>query len=682
MIIALSLMQPPVVHAQAGVNIYLVSPQGQGVVAQSVSVQGTIDTMDGQYEIWFDDKRVVSNNSKGYNVNANFTIPELPSGTYRITLRDVTKNVNATQNFTIIPAYCIKAIEPPAPVLLQQGNFVVLNITLTGGQPNTQYYANITVKLPTPLNTSYSKLITLSSTNRGTAQAQIIYPSADFQPSDSLTNYTGTYQVYFNETQQLATDQFFVGFISSSEYHREQTVPIRAIGYQPNEKTTITITYTKTGVNVHTTEAVASNEGTISTTWTVPSNALLGEYNITIIAHNTSKLILDSQLFTVPGYSVKFKTLNLANDPVPQIIVEATDQVSNERFNSTSGNDGTTTLMLEKGSHSVVAYWDDVQVGRINVTVTGEDAFNLPCELTNLKITVKDKSGNILPFVNIEISYQYITTKETQTKTRLVSGQTDISGTFTLNSTLISVSYVINASLYGVVFNSNNRTVNTLQPKPTSEVLIICPMQAISLKVLDYSKNAIPNARIEMFEATTGLFYGVEANNSGEATLEVTFGRYKIRIYIDNRLLYETMIEAFSNTNREILCNLYNIQVKVEVVDYFGQPIPNVNVLLKGLSEESGPATTQTDGTATFNNIIGGQMQIIAYHTGLENTYEALTIQINEPATIQIEMTKYVLIGPILVEISVLATFILIITSIALCLALESYIKKKREAEK
>ncbi|MEM4243813.1 MAG: carboxypeptidase-like regulatory domain-containing protein [Candidatus Bathyarchaeia archaeon] len=667
------------VQGQGGVNIYLVTPQGQGAVAQNVNLQGTIDTSDGKYEVWFGNKLVASDNSKGYNVNVNFTIPELPGGTYTITLRDATKNVNATQNFNIIPSYYIKAVEPPSPVLLQQGNFVVFNVTLTGGQSNTQYYANITVTLPAPLNTSYSKLIMLSSTNQGTAQAQLTYPTSDFQPSGAHTNYTGAYQVYFNETQKLATDQFFVGFISSSEYHRDQPVLIRAIGYQPNEAATIKITYTKTGTDMHTANAVASNEGIISATWTVPSDAPMGEYNITITGESTAKLVPDSQLFTVPGYQVMFKTLNLAGEAVPQITVEATDQVLNEKINGTSGNDGIAILNLEKGNHIVSAFWNGVQVGKINITVTGESSFNLPCELTNLKITVKDNNGNLLPFVNIAITYQYTTTKESISKTGSVSGQTGLSGSFILNSTLTGVSYTVNASLYGIVFNGGNNTVSTLTPQPISHVIIICPSQTISVTVHDYAKAAISNARIEMFESTTGLFYGVTADNAGTATLEVTFGRYKARIYTDNILLYETIIDAFSDTQREICCNLCNIQVRVIIVDYFGQPVPNVNVILKGVGTESWSATTQADGTATFNNVIGGNMQIIAYPADLENVYEALTMQINEPATIQIKMAKYALLGPFLLEISVLATFIIIFVALVLFLIVEVYRKKQQQ---
>lgn len=677
MSIGFLLMPLSLVLGQTGVNIYLVSPQEQGVVTQNVNLQGTINTNNGKYEIWFGNKLVVSNNSEGYYVNANFTIPELPGGTYTVVLRDVTKNVNATQSFSIIPAYYVKALVPAPPALLQQGSNVVLSVTLTGGQPNTQYHANITVMLPAPLNTNYSKSITLSSSTQGTAQAQLTYPDADFQPEGSLTNYTGSYQVNFNKTQLLAEDQFFVGFTDLSKYHRDQVVTIRAIGYQPDENATITITYTKTGASVHSEVVTASSEGLISATWAVPSDAPIGEYNITITAHNTPKLISDSQLFNVSGYPVKFRTLNLAGEPVPQIVVEALDQVTNTRYNSTSGNDGIASLNLEKGNHIIGAFWNDVQVGKINVTITGESSFDLPCELTNLKITVRDKNGNLMPFVNLEITYQYVTTKESLSKTGSASGQTGLSGTFTLNSTLTGISYTINASLYGVVFNMGNNTVSSLPVQPISEVLILCPSQILTLTVLDYNMAAIPNARIEMFEVTSGLFYGAITDNSGTATLEVTFGKYKLRVYADNILLNETVIEVFSDAQREIRCSLYNIQVWVTVVDYFGQPIPNVNVLLNGPGIGTRYSTTQNDGTATFSNVIGGNMQIIAYPAGMENSYEAVNIQIEEPTAIQIKMAKYILVGPFLIESSALATFIIIFAAIIMFLSIEIYRKKR-----
>jgi hypothetical protein len=669
------------VLGQAGVNIYLVSPEGRGVVSQNVNLQGTISTKDGAYQIWFGNKLVVSSNSEGYYVNVNFTVPELPGGSYSIILRDSIQNVNDTQNFSIIPAYYIQPLVPSSPALLQEGSSVVLNVTLTGGQSDTQYNANVTVTLPAPLSTSYSKVITLSSTTQtGTGRAQLTYPDATFQPEGSLTNYTGLYQLNFNETELLAENQFLVGFTDLSEYHRDQFVTIRAIGYQPDESATINIAYAETGASVYSTAVTASSAGIINANWTVPSDALIGDYNITITPQNTPKPIHDSQLFTVPGYLVKVRTLNLAGDVVPQIMVEALDRVTNTRYSSTSGDDGIASLNLESGNHTISGFWNDVKVGEINATITGESSFDLQCELTNLEITVQDKNGNLIPFVNLDIIYQYVTTKESIAKTGSASGQTGLSGTFTLNSTLTGISYIVNASIYGVVFNIGNNTVSSVPVQPISKVLILCPSRTLSLTVLDYNMVAIPSARIEMFEVTSGLFYGNVTDSSGTVTFEVTFGKYKLRVYTDNILLNETIIEVFSDTQRQIRCSLYNIQVSVTVVDYFAQPIPNINVLLSGAGIGTRSATTQIDGTTTFSNVIGGNMQIIAYPTGIEDSYEAVNLQVEEPTAIQIKMAKYVLIGPFLIETNMLATFIIIFAVILLFLSLEIYRRKRTKS--
>jgi len=339
------------VLGQVGVNIYLVSPQEEGVVAQSVNLQGTISTNNGAYQIWFGNQLVASNNSEGNYVNANFAIPALPSGDYSIILRDVAQNVNATQSFSIISAYYIKPLVPSPPAQLQEGSSVVLDVTLTGGQPNTQYQANITVALPAPLGTSYSKVITLPSTiQTGTAQVQLTYPDITFQPEGSFTNYTGSYKVYFNATQQLAENQFFVGCTDLSEYHREQSVAIRATGYNSGESATINITHVGTNANLRSETVTASSAGIIAANWTVPSNALIGDYNITITQQNTPKLIPDSQLFTIPGYPVKVRILNLAGEPAPLIVAEALDRAASIRYNGTSGNDGIASLTLKRAT--------------------------------------------------------------------------------------------------------------------------------------------------------------------------------------------------------------------------------------------------------------------------------------------------------------------------------------------
>ncbi|MDX1814051.1 MAG: hypothetical protein R3319_04605, partial [Candidatus Bathyarchaeia archaeon] len=220
-----------IVLGQLGVNVILVSPQEEGVVGQEVNIQGTIDTTNGPYEIWFDKNLMVSKNSEGYYVNANFTVPQVPGGEYSIILRDVTENVNATYPFAVSIAHYVEAIEPSPPTQLQEGNSVVLSVTLTGVQSSGTYYANVTVELPEPVNTTLSNTIQLAvSSLTAIACGQVTYPDATFGPEGSHTNYTGTYNVYLNFTQQLAENQFFLGFTDKSEYHRGQSVAINAVG--------------------------------------------------------------------------------------------------------------------------------------------------------------------------------------------------------------------------------------------------------------------------------------------------------------------------------------------------------------------------------------------------------------------------------------------------------------------
>jgi hypothetical protein len=670
-----------IVLGQQGVSIILVSPQEMGVVGQEVNVQGTIETSDGEYQIWFGDRLIVSNSSEGYYVNTNFTIPELPGGDYSITLRDFSKNINDTYPFTVSVAYYIEALELSSPAQLQEGSDVVVNVRVTGIQSDTSYYANVTVALPAPLSTRYSQAVELAVSNQAVAAGQVTYPSAAFQPEGAHTNYTGSYKVYFNETQMLgAEDQFFVGFTDSNEYHRGGAVAIQAIGYQPDENASLSIKYAETGVSVHSETVTASSGGIINSSWTVPSDALIGDYNITITPENTAKTIPDSQLFTIPGYSVKIQTLNLAGEPVPQIEIDALDRATNKVYNGTSGSDGIASLNLEDGNHAISAFWNGVKVGEINATVTGENTFDLMCELTNLEITVQNKNGDLIPFVNLDITYQYVTTKGSLKEKGRTSGQTGLSGTFVLNSSLPRVSYVVNASLYGVAFNADNNTVTNLPAQPIYNVIILCPSRSLTLRIIDYNMAVIPDARIELFEVTSGLFNSATTDAAGTLTVEVTFGKYRLRVYKDDILLNETVVQGFSDTQIEIHCSLYNIKVSVKVVDYFEQPIPNINVRLQGPGVGTLSDTTHENGIVTFSDVIGGNMQIIAYPEGVETSYEALNLQVEEPTTIQIQMSKYILLGPFLIESNMLTTLIIILVAVILFVSIEVHMRKQAKS--
>jgi hypothetical protein len=673
------------VLGQVGVNIYLLNPQPGGIVGQEVTLQGTIGTQNGAYEVWFGDNLLVSKKSEGYNVNANFTIPPVPEGSYTIILRDVNKNVNATSPFEVELFYSIEAYEPLLPEQLQEGSTVVLNVTITGVRSDTSYYANVTVELPRSLNMTFSYVAQLAiSTQSATATANITYPTTAFQPLGSNTSYTGTYNVYLNKTLLLAQDDFFVGFTDLSEYHRGQTTNIRAIGYQPNDTATISIKYVQTGVEVHSETVTASSEGIINSIWTVPSDAVIGEYNVTITPQNEVKILTDSQLFKVPGFPVTIHNHNLAGDSVPQIMIEALDEATNIVYNGTSGDNGIATLSLERGSHTITAFWNDVEVGKTDATIDGAASFDLRCELANIKITVQSEKGDLIPFVNLYITYEYITSKEGLSKTGSSAVQADLSATFILRSVLPGISYIVNASLYGIVFNAENNTIANLPVQAVYNLTILCPSRTLTLSVIDYNRAAIPRARIELVESTSGIFDGGVTNTTGKLALKVTFGRYRLRVYTENDiLLNETIVEVYNDKNIEIRCNLYNIQVSVVVVDYFDNPIPNVSVMFQSVGIETASNSTQTDGTVSFRNIIGGNIHLIAYPKGMERSYEAFNLQIEEPTVLKIKMDKYVVLGPFLLGANELASFLLILFSVILFALLELLIKRgKRSAER
>ncbi len=684
LVVILGLLTPtlPAIGQTVGAEISQIFPADlKGVVGQAGGLVGSIDTRNGKFQVYFGSILVAEGTAKEYGVNVNFKIPETPAGEYTITLRDSSVNDNATETFTVDAAYYVEPIVPTAPAQLQEGNAVVLNVTLTGGRPNTANHANITVTLPAPLSTNYSQLVTLPTTSpKGTATAQITYPDDAFQPAGSLTNHAGSYNVYFNLTESLASGQFQVGFTDLNQYHRGQTVKIRAIGYQSNETATITVKYAETGATMHSAEVTPSSEGMVTATWTILSNAAIGNYNVTITAKNTTKAVPDIQVFTIPGYPVQIRAVDLSGAIVPKMAVEALDTAANKTYDGTTGADGKTSINLEGGRHTLTAYWNGLKVGGTNINVTGGGEFDLECELTNLRITVQDKQGLLIPSSNLEITYQYVTTKDSQQRTGSASGQTGISGTYTMNSTPPGINYTINASVYGVVFNST--TVNNLQAKPFSDVTIICPARTLTFKILDYNNNPIPDARIAMLEITAGIFYSSTTDSNGSKIVEATFGKYRTRVYTDSVLLNETVIEVFLNKQVEIQCVLFNLQVTVKVGDYFGQPISNANVRIIGPGGTAQSEKTLADGTANFNKVTGGDVQIVAYLSEDDDYYEARNIHVESPTTIQVRMGRYVALGSFLIQTSQFMTFVVVLPALAVILFWEVYRRRKRSTQK
>jgi hypothetical protein len=648
-------------------NILQVTPNSKSAaMGTSCNLLGTIYTSNGSFQVFIGKTLVASGTADGYYVDTNFTVPELPAATYALILRDTKINVNASDQFTVNIGYSVTA----SPSTIQEGNTVTVTAAVTGGSLGTSYGAKIVVTSPS--GTSYTSTVALGISNvKGTASADITLPGSSFSPAgDTLA--AGTYKVTFNST--LASTQFSANILDSTTYHRGQTASIRAAGYEANQAAIITITSVKTGETLDTISTTASAEGIISTSWTVSSNAPIGDCSLKITPSGNQKTVPDQQTFTVAGYSVNIQATNLAGSAVADINVRVTDSVTGTESNAVTNSAGIANFGLEKGPHGVVAYWNDVNIGQTNITVTGDGTFTIRCQLNNLKVTVKTQDGIPMPFVDLAISYRY--QSGSISKSGSSTGQTDPSGTYTLTSTVAGATYTIDASLYGQIFSGTNNTFNSYTDQPTAQATIICPSKNITLTIKGYDNQPVQNARVELVELSNGLFYSTTSNSNGVATTQATFGMYRLRIYKDNALVNETTsLQVFNDNQQQIRCTLYGIQLSVSVVDFFGSPISNANVTLNGAVKTS--AATEVNGVATFDNLIGGNMQIIAQAQGTQDASQAITVNVNEPTTVQIKLDKYVSIGGILIRASTLITIAIILVIAVLFVVVEVYRRQK-----
>jgi len=658
-----ALMSVPLGVAQneLDANIYQITPNSaSGPSGSSVNILGTIYNPNSTYQIILGRTVVASGISEGYYVNANFTVPESAVGRYALILQDVASNRNSSRHFTVSIGYDISMSQST----VKQGDSITFNVSVTAGSLDVNYYAKIDIVLPS--GTIYTANINVGTINqRGTANTQVTFPSNDFSPSGGAIDYTGTYTIKFNNT--LAQNQFTATILDSSIYHRGEIATIYATAYQPNQAATITFSTSSTTID--TLQITSSPEGIINTNWVVPDTATIGSYTVKITPQDKPKAVQDQQTFTIPGHPIKVQVTNLAGKVVSDVLVRVTDTATDVVFSAISGFDGITSFRIEKGPFTVTATWNDIIIGQESITVTKEEIFTLRCQLTDTTITVKNTDGVTIPFVDLDIAYNYQT--GTSSRSGNTIGRTDHTGNYILTSTLAGATYTIEASLYGQIFNADNNTFSNHLDQSSAYVVIDCPIQNVSINIIGYNYEAIPEARIELVEGSSGLFYSATTDNKGNSASQVTFGMYRIRVYSGNALINETTMEIFGNRQQQIRCTLYGIQLLVSVVDYGGFAIPNAKVTLNGPAKIS--ATTQSNGIATFENIIGGDIQIIAQPSGISEASQALTVNINEPATVQVKIDKYLSLGGLLIQTSTLITISIVLSVLLGFTAVEIY---------
>jgi hypothetical protein len=193
--------------------------------------------------------------------------------------------------------------------------------------------------------------------------------------------------------------------------------------------------------------------------------------------------------------------------------------------------------------------------------------------------------------------------------------------------------------------------------------------------ITGYNDQAIQGARVQLVELSNGLFYSATTDSSGLATVHATYGSYRLRVYKDDALIRETNLKVFDDTRRQIKCTLYGIDLTVSVVDFFGSPISNAKVTVNG--QETVQANTENNGKATFGNIVGGNMQIVAEIPNQPEAYQAIKVTVDQPGNVEVKLEKYVSVGGALMQANIVITLIIVLVAAVVFVFLEVILRQK-----
>jgi hypothetical protein len=590
---------------------------------------------------------------------------------------DVKTGDTATGNFTVTTAYYLNVSVPTLPTQLQEGDSVPISVNVTGAPISVNSSSPIagTITVLTPSNASYTENVNILTSALGSGNATFIYPG-NFS-GGANTNYVGTYKVSLNLSN--ATMPFNVGLTNSTEYHRMQTVDIKAI-YAKNETVTVAVSGTDIfGKSLYSpVNVTADSAGVVDSNWTVPATASVGPYSVSVVSVSgpTVKVPPDIQNFTVPGFALNVTAKNLAQEPVPNVEVVAYEQQVSV-YTQTTDSEGLAVLMLEIGNYTLKGYSNGVMVGEDNFSVTNSETGSFVCNLTDLNIqVVGDVNGVVIgiPDVTVYLAPEGMTLA------------TNIAGNVVAHSLLPNATYVLNASRYDALFN-----VTTIQSLivdgnlvPFFNVTIFSPSFTLKVSVFKADGQPFGDAAVNIKELIGGISYEGNTDSNGTITfLNVTFGRYDVEIYDSTGLeLNSTILDIFQDQNATLYCNLFGLSINVKVTDYFGQPFTNTIITLQGNGSEPISERTQSNGIVTFDNLVGSSFSVAVYLSdkGPPTVVDSLMVQ--GSTTVPIAINKYVLFAGFPVEMSQFATAIVILLTLLLILVLEVYRRRRSRSKK
>jgi len=659
----------------APTTITSVDPES-GHVGEIVRVVGAIDTVNGSYAIFFDGEEAKNGTAVETAVNDTFKVPHRPLGNYNVTLQDTTTKNNYTfpTPFLVETAYYVEAVTPQPPQQLQEGESTQILVNVTGGEGNTVYSANLTVTDPSGA-VCYNDTLQLTTTNTGYGEGNTTYPEAF--STDANTNFVGRYTIAVNET--LAVGNFTVGLTDRLEYSRGETTSIQGSGYVASENVTINVIIGEASASGYPKNVTADSQGVIIDSWTIPEDAKPGIYTVLLAnaTSGTTKVPADNQNFTVVGAACVIQAWNLADPPAPvaNVIVEVIEATTETLLEAgTTDKNGLEEFWLEPGNYTFEAFFtvekNFVFVGSLqnqSITETGTYEFNLTCQLSDITITVRDEDRNPLPFIDVALNYTYIT-RANQTIQRVVHRETNDTGTIVRHNTIANISYEIEARRYGHLFN---RTFIENLTTPL-QVDVTCPTYRMAVNVLDSKDLPIQSVDVNLVEWGSEILVDRQTTDaSGTVAFSHTFGRYRIRVYngsvlVENSvLLNETIIDLIEDEFSVVIqCRISNLDLSFSVVDYFGQPIPNAMISIERDGAEFTSLTTDRDGTASSEEVIGGTLHFSVYVLG--ELSEARTLYLDGDREILFKMDRYIVVGGYPLEATQFVALVSLIVFVAI----------------
>jgi hypothetical protein len=190
------------------------------------------------------------------------------------------------------------------PSFTQEGNTVSLVLTVepeAGAIGNTKYQFRFSVR--DPAGTTFQSPLQNHTSIPGEQWFSIVlvYSSTSFPGSTSLFGQYATWvdQVAPLAVPNVAQSSFFISLANNNAYERTETVSIQGSGYNPSESVNVTIRTQITSTIVFSQTVQATPAGIVATTWKIPRNATIDNYELTLTGTSTVKNPLDIQTFLV-----------------------------------------------------------------------------------------------------------------------------------------------------------------------------------------------------------------------------------------------------------------------------------------------------------------------------------------------------------------------------------------------